>query len=103
MTDGARDRFYDAGAMSDERGWRRDTMIASTSADQIAFDGFAPAAGAHRVLTDLSDDLTRALDQALWSFDLRGDLDEALDGALLRSVLAETPTFSGGQLSAGVA
>jgi hypothetical protein len=47
----------------------------------------------------LSEDFARALDCALWTFDFQGDLEEALDGAFLRSVLAGTPTLSGGLLS----
>jgi len=47
-------------------------------------------------LEGLSDEVGRALDLALWTFDFRGDLEDALDDAFLRSVLSGTPTLTGG-------
>ena len=55
------------------------------------------------VIGDLSQEFTRALDQALWSFEFQGDLEDALDVAFLRSALAGTPTISGGLISAAAA
>jgi len=75
-------------------------MVASMSAVRSTFEHSASAINPDRALSDLSDDLTRALDLALWTFDFRGDLEDALDGALLRSILAGTPTLSGGLLAA---
>ena len=71
-------------------------MIATTSA--VQHPGDEPVFPA-QALGELSDELTRALDFELWALTFRGDLDDALDGALLRSVLAGTPTLSGGLVS----
>jgi len=54
-------------------------------------------------LGELSQELSRALDQALWTFDFQGELEDALDVAFLRSALAGTPTLSGGLISAAAA
>lgn len=45
-------------------------------------------------LDDLTADLSRALHQAIWSFMLQADLEEELDGALLRSAISETPVLA---------
>jgi hypothetical protein len=50
-------------------------------------------------LDGLSAEIERALDLAIWAFDFQGDLEDALDGAFLRSVLAGTPTLTGGLLT----
>jgi hypothetical protein len=75
-------------------------MVASASAARYTFDESIAIASPNGALSDLSDDLSRAIDQALWTHDFRGDLEDALDGALLRSILACTPTLSGGLLAA---
>jgi hypothetical protein len=100
MTDGAPDWFYDVVVMTEEIVRRVGTMVASTSPIRYVFDDSIAFASPDRALNELSDELTRAIDVALWTFDFRGDLEEALDGALLRSILAGTPTFSGGLLAA---
>jgi hypothetical protein len=100
MTDGCHDWFYDRATITEEIVRRAETMVASMSAVQSAFEDSASAINPDRALSELSDDLTRALDLALWTFDFRGDLEDALDGALLRSILAGTPTLSGGLLAA---
>jgi hypothetical protein len=46
-------------------------------------------------LTELTSELTSALDEALWSYLLRAELEEALDTALFRAAMADTPTLSG--------
>ena len=53
-----------------------------------------------RDLLDLTSELTSALNGAIWSYLLRAELEEAFDTALLRAVIAETPTFSGSGLFA---
>lgn len=52
-------------------------------------------------LHDLTTDLTTALNGAIWSYMLRAELEEAFDTALLRAVIAETPTLSGPGLFTG--
>jgi hypothetical protein len=46
-------------------------------------------------LTELASELTNALNGALWSYMLRAELEDALDTALFRAAMAETPTLSG--------
>lgn len=53
---------------------------------------------AARDLRDLTTELTSALNGAIWSYLLRAELEEAFDTALLRAVIAETPTLSGASL-----
>ena len=53
-----------------------------------------------RDLRELTSELTTALDGAIWSYMLRAELEDAFDEALLRAVIAETPTFSGRALYA---
>ena len=36
-----------------------------------------------------------APDSTAWAFEIRGELEEALDALLLRAAFAETPTLSG--------
>ena len=45
-------------------------------------------------LASLASDFVGALNSALWTLDFQGDLEEALDAALLRAALASTPTLS---------
>jgi hypothetical protein len=51
-----------------------------------------------RDLADLTTELTSALNGAIWSYMLRAELEDALDTALFRAVMAETPTLSGAGL-----
>jgi len=74
-------------------------MSATANAFSMSADLYHSGTHAMGALGDLSCDLNRALDQAIWAFDFRGELEEALDEAILRSVLADTPTLSGGLLS----
>ena len=53
-----------------------------------------------RDLTELTSDLTSALNGAIWSYLLRAELEDAFDVALLRAAMAETPTLSGSVLFA---
>jgi hypothetical protein len=99
MTDGGRGWFYDEATILDARARRAATMTATMSTGQSASETSAWVSGSDCDVNELSHELTRALDLALWTFDFRGDLEEALDGAWLRSVLAGTPTLSGGLLS----
>jgi hypothetical protein len=69
-----------------------------TTAEQTTY--FGDSTG---TLGELSQELSRALDQALWTFELQGELEDALDVAFLRSALAGTPTLSGGLISAAAA
>jgi hypothetical protein len=46
-------------------------------------------------LTDFTAELTSAVGDAYWSFVFRGELEEAIDSALLRAAIAETPILSG--------
>jgi hypothetical protein len=48
-----------------------------------------------RDLSDLTAELTSALNDAICSFMLRAELEDAFDTAFLRSFISETPTFSG--------
>ena len=52
------------------------------------------AAGIDDTITSLRSDVAGALDQAFWTLDLQGELEEALDAALLRATLATTPILS---------
>jgi hypothetical protein len=74
-------------------------MSATMSTGQSTSETSDWVSGSDCAVSELSYEFTRALDLALWTFDFRGDLDDALDGAWLRSVLAGTPTLSGGLLS----
>jgi len=78
-------------------------MSATANTFPMNADLYQSGTDAMCTLGDLSSDLNRALDQALWTFDFRGELEEALDEAILRSVLAGTPTLSGGLLSMAAA
>jgi hypothetical protein len=51
-------------------------------------------AGIDDTITILKAEVAGALDQAFWTFDFQGELEEALDAALLRATLAVTPTLS---------
>ena len=53
-----------------------------------------------RDLTELTSELTTALNGAIWSYLLRAELEDAFDTALLRAAMAETPTLSGSFLFA---
>jgi hypothetical protein len=46
-------------------------------------------------LTELASELTSALNGALWTYMLRAELEDALDTALFRAAIEETPTLSG--------
>jgi hypothetical protein len=74
-------------------------MVAISTATRFSSEDTASTTAAANPLDGLSEDLGRALDVAFWALDFRGDLEDALDGAFLRSVLASTPTLSGGLLS----
>jgi hypothetical protein len=100
MTDGRSDWFYDMATLTEEIVRRVGTMVASLSAARYSLDNSIALSSPEHALSELSEDVTRAIDLALWTFDFRGDLEEALDGALLRSILAGTPTLTGGLLAA---
>jgi hypothetical protein len=51
-----------------------------------------PVAG---VLTDLTSELTTAVSDAVWTFMLQGELEDAFDSALLRAAMSETAVLSG--------
>jgi hypothetical protein len=74
-------------------------MAAIATASRFSSEDTASGTDAAKSLDGLSEELGRALDLAFWALDFRGDLEDALDGAFLRSVLASTPTLSGGLLS----
>jgi hypothetical protein len=46
-------------------------------------------------LTDLTADLATALHGAFWSYMLQAELEDALDTALLRAAISQTPTLTG--------
>lgn len=70
-------------------------MDATLTALEAPTDGITFTADASKTLDDLTTELTSALDNAFWAFDFQGELEDALDAALLRMVLAGTPIFSG--------
>src|SRR4051794_3693302 len=99
MTDGSRIWFYDVPTINCEMLRRAQIMAATASAAHLSPEDAAFLTDTSDSLAGLSDELARAFDFAFWTFDFRGELDDALDGAFLRSVLASTPTFSGGLLA----
>lgn len=54
----------------------------------------AHSTGTSVLLTGLTSDLGSALNGAYWSFILRAELEDALDTALHRAALADTPALS---------
>lgn len=45
-------------------------------------------------LTELTTDLSQALDSALWSFSLTAEIEDAFDTALLRAAMSSMPKLS---------
>jgi hypothetical protein len=70
------------------------TAIFAPQADSLmTTDG--PATGSATELSDLTSELTAALNGAFWSFTLQAELEDAFDTALLRDAIADTPIFAG--------
>lgn len=74
-------------------------MIALGADSLVTTDGDQRGCGVG-ALHDVTSDLTAALEDAIWTYMLRAELEEAFDSALLRAAFAETPTLTGTALFA---
>jgi hypothetical protein len=99
MTDCSVIWFYDGVTIDRELRWRTQIMVARGMVYHFSTGDSAFLAESSAPIEGLSDEFARALDLAFWTLDFRGDLEDALDVAFLRTVLAATPTLSGGLLS----
>lgn len=61
--------------------------------------GFAASDAAD--LGTLSEDISKAIDDAFWCFLLKADLEEELDWAFLRDALEQTPVLTSAMFSVG--
>jgi hypothetical protein len=99
MTDCSVVWFYDEVTIDTELRRRTEIMVARAMVYRFSNDDSAFLAEPSAPIEGLSDEFARALDLAFWTLDFRGDLEDALDVAFLRTALAATPTLSGGLLS----
>ena len=71
------------------------SSLKTTDGARFGFETSSRRARPEAALADLTHDLSTAVSDAYWAYMLQGELEDAIDTALMRAAMDETPVLSG--------